>query len=184
MARAAESATGLSTGTVRLKGPNDLVVATGPDELRKLGGVLGESDGLGTGDPRVVVGIGLNVDWAASAFPRELVGAMTSLRVVAGDEAVDRGEVLDGFLERLEPGIRSLRDGGFDAADWAARQVTTGQWLRIERSDGHETVFGAGVDAVTGALLVKESPESPQTRPVFVGEITHVRLGGATAVMV
>ena len=81
-------------GAIRLKWPNDLVIEVrGPDalligeldapaaaarlaaplELRKLAGVLGESDGLGTDDPRVVVGIGINADWRdgrLSAGPR------------------------------------------------------------------------------------------------------------------
>ena len=40
--------------------------------VRKLAGVLGETDGLGTADPRVVIGIGINADWAADDFPPEL----------------------------------------------------------------------------------------------------------------
>ncbi len=93
MADAAEDAAGLRLGTVRLKWPNDLVVEAsgpnapladapdaatalarlaGPVELRKLAGVLGETDGLGTRDPRMVVGIGINVDWAAADFPTDM----------------------------------------------------------------------------------------------------------------
>ena len=40
-----------------------------PLELRKLAGVLGESDGLGTDDPRVVVGIGINAGLAGGRLP-------------------------------------------------------------------------------------------------------------------
>ena len=75
---------GCPSGAIRLKWPNDLVIeVAGPNalligeldaqaaatrlaspvDLRKLAGVLGESDGLGTDDPRVVVGIGVNADW-------------------------------------------------------------------------------------------------------------------------
>ena len=69
MADAAEDAAGLRNHAIRLKWPNDLVIeADAPDDdagegggpIRKLGGVIGETDGLGTDDPRVVVGIGLN----------------------------------------------------------------------------------------------------------------------------
>ena len=78
MADAAEEAGGLADGAIRLKWPNDLVVE-GVDGggVRKLAGLLGETDGLGTDDPRVVVGLGINADWAPADFPPELVGSMT-----------------------------------------------------------------------------------------------------------
>jgi biotin-(acetyl-CoA carboxylase) ligase len=87
MADAAEEVAGLPDRAIRLKWPNDLVVelsglagvrltnAAGaeavrlldaPLDIRKLGGVLGETSGLGTADPRVVVGLGLNADWPAA----------------------------------------------------------------------------------------------------------------------
>ena len=56
MADAAEEVAGLADGAVRLKWPNDLVIETAGEGARKLAGVLGETDGLGTDDPRVVVG--------------------------------------------------------------------------------------------------------------------------------
>jgi biotin-(acetyl-CoA carboxylase) ligase len=77
MASAAEAVAGLRTGTIGLKWPNDLVVeeVTG---VRKLGGVLGETQGLGTNDPQVVVGLGINADWPRDAFPPDLAASMTS----------------------------------------------------------------------------------------------------------
>ena len=68
MADAAEEVGGLTDRSVRLKWPNDLVIEAG-SEVRKLGGVLGETIGLGTPDPRVIIGIGVNADWAAADFP-------------------------------------------------------------------------------------------------------------------
>ncbi len=117
MADAAEDVAGLPVGSVRCKWPNDLVIeVAGPNalltgvvdaadavarlaaplELRKLAGVLGESDGLGTDDPRVVVGIGINADWAAVDFPPELAPTMTSLREASGGRPIDRDALLDG----------------------------------------------------------------------------------------
>ena len=75
MADAAESAAGLPAGSVRLKWPNDLVVEDGGADDpragigRKLAGLLGETDGLGTQEPRATIGIGINVAWPATAFP-------------------------------------------------------------------------------------------------------------------
>lgn len=167
MADAAETTAGLATGTVRLKWPNDLVL-DGPDGLRKLAGVLGETDGLGTADPRAVIGLGLNTDWDPATFPPELASSMTSLRAVSR-RPVDDDVLLDAFLGGLATSLTDLRAGWFDGPVWADRQVTTGRTVRLERPDATETVRATGVDPATGALLVGH-------RQVLVGEITHVRL--------
>ncbi|MFL5749069.1 MAG: biotin--[acetyl-CoA-carboxylase] ligase, partial [Chloroflexota bacterium] len=92
MGEAAEEVTGLAAGTVRLKWPNDLVL-DGPDGVRKLAGVLGETDGLGTDDPRAVIGLGVNADWDPAAFPVDLAASMTSLRAATG-RSLDRDALL------------------------------------------------------------------------------------------
>ncbi|HEX7950056.1 MAG TPA: biotin--[acetyl-CoA-carboxylase] ligase [Candidatus Limnocylindrales bacterium] len=189
MADAAEQVAGLAEGTIRLKWPNDLAVAFGPSRrpigggsvigpetpivIRKLAGILGESDGLGTDDPRVVVGIGLNADWARQAFPPELAPAMTSLREASGGRPIDRDALLQAFLDRLETRAEALRGGHFDVAGWTGRQLTSGRRVRLELPDGTtELVRAIGVDALTGALVVDGE------RQVVVGEIRHVRVAG------
>ena len=87
------------------------------------------------------------------------------------------------FVERFGPASRPCAIGRFDAAGWAARQVTTGSVVRLELADGPvETVRALGVDATTGALLV-EDPAMPdgRRRPSVVGEIRHVRLADPIA---
>jgi BirA family biotin operon repressor/biotin-[acetyl-CoA-carboxylase] ligase len=176
MADAVEAVTGLPDRTVRLKWPNDLVLDA-PDGVRKLAGVLGETDGLGTTDPRVVIGLGINTGWAADTFPPDLAASMTSLHEGSGGRTLDDDRLLGAFVERLEAGVDDLRAGGFDAAAWTARQVTTGRLVRLERPDGAETVRASGVDPATGALLVGD-------RRVLVGEITHVRFADPVAEVV
>jgi BirA family biotin operon repressor/biotin-[acetyl-CoA-carboxylase] ligase len=175
MAEAAEDVAALPAGTIGLKWPNDLVLATG-GAIRKVAGVLGETDGLGTHDPRVVIGIGVNTDWAAADFPPDLATSMTSLREAGGGRPVDSGRLLDSFLERLEPGVEALRAGDFAGGTWAARQVTTGRTVRLETSAGDETVLALGVDEATGALVVADPGDRGRERRVVVGEIRHVRL--------
>jgi len=196
MADAAEEVAGLPDRAVRLKWPNDLVIATDPagralDPLaaadrdgdaavRKLGGVLGESDGLGSDDPRVVVGIGLNADWPAELFPAELASTMTSLREASGGRPIDLGALLDAFTSRLETRIEVLAGGRFDVADWVDRQVTTGHEIELVLPDGSiETTVARGVDGASGALRVAApTPQDPTAeRSLHVGEIGHVRLG-------
>ena len=83
----------------------------------KLGGVLGETDGLGSDDPRVVVGIGINGDWAAADFPPELADAMTSLREASAGRPIDPVALFGAFVERVEVRIEALRAGVFKY-DW------------------------------------------------------------------
>ncbi|HEU4672269.1 MAG TPA: biotin--[acetyl-CoA-carboxylase] ligase [Candidatus Limnocylindrales bacterium] len=179
MADAAEEAAGLADHAIRLKWPNDLVVedagtATG---LRKLGGVLAESVDLAGGDPRLVVGIGINADWATADFPAPLAASMTSLREASGGRPVDLARLLDAFQLRIEPRIEALRDGWFDVADWTERQVTTGREVRIDLPDGTSLVERPlGVDALSGGLVVGRDAAGSE-RTLLVGEVTRVRLG-------
>jgi BirA family transcriptional regulator, biotin operon repressor / biotin---[acetyl-CoA-carboxylase] ligase len=175
MAEAAEHVAGLPVGAIRLKWPNDLVLETG-GAIRKIAGVLGETDGLGTHDPRAVIGIGVNTDWAAAAFPPDLAASMTSLRQANGGRPVESGRLLGVFLERLEPRVVGLRAGDFAGGSWAARQATTGRTVRLETSDGDVSVLALGVDEETGALVVADPDDRAGERKVMVGEIRHVRL--------
>lgn len=199
MCDAAEDAAGLPGGAVRLKWPNDLVVETAgpgallagvvsaeaasarlaaPAELRKIAGVLGESDGLGTPDPRVVVGIGINADWGAEAFPPALAASMTSLREASAGRPVDRDVLLDAFLDHLAARLAALRAGFFDHATWVSRQALTGRVVRLEgyAADGRTDLVVDGVDAGTGALVVTPAAGGG-AHLVHAGEVIHVRLG-------
>ena len=189
MADAAEEVAGLARGVIRLKWPNDLVVqvdppastSDGPREpphpaIRKLGGVLGETSGLGTDDPRAVIGIGVNADWERDDFPAELAEGMTSLRDESGGRPVDRVPLLDAFLDRLQAAVEGLRNGRFALSDWQQRQVTTGRLVDLLYPAGHRvTVVATGVDPSSGGLIVEEANAQ---RVIHSAEILHVRLAG------
>ena len=180
MAESAEVTAGLAAGTIRLKWPNDLVLDA-VDGPRKLAGVLGETDGLGGPDPRVVVGIGINTAWSADAFPPALAGAMTSLAEASG-RPIDNDALLAACIRRLEGAIPALRAGRFDGAAWSARQLTTGRSVRLSFPDGSSADLSAvGVDPRTGALVVVDPARPDIRRQVFVGEIEHVRLAAPIA---
>lgn len=206
MADAAEEVAGLPDRAIRLKWPNDLVIeldgepavalddlsrepaaaldapvalngpANGPADVRKVAGVLGETDGLGTADPHVVVGLGINADWPATDFPADLAASMTSLREASRGRRIDVAILLDAFLRRLEARVEALRGGRFDVADWSDRQLTTGRLIRLEQPGGMEIVRALGVEARTGALIVADPTAIGGERHVHVGEIRHVRL--------
>ena len=177
MADAGEEVAGLPMGMLKLKWPNDIVVAApdAPSGVRKVAGVLGETDGAGTPAVRAVVGIGINADWPREQFPAELADAMTSLREASRGRPIDAAELLDAFLLRLEPRLLGLREGQFDVAGWHDRQITTGRTVRVDMPDGSAPVFKAvGVDGASGALLVEDS--AGDEHGLLVGEVTQVRL--------
>jgi BirA family biotin operon repressor/biotin-[acetyl-CoA-carboxylase] ligase len=169
MAEAAEATADLPNGTIRLKWPNDLVLDA-PDRWLKLGGVLGETEGLGTADPRVIVGMGVNGDWPLAEFPADIADGMTSLREASGGHRTAPDDLLNAFLPSLEAGIEALRAGRFEAGEWQARQATTGRSVRLELPNGQaEDVLATGVDPDTGALLLDDG------RRVLSAEIRHLR---------
>lgn len=176
MAEAGEFLAGLPVGAIRLKWPNDLVVEEEGGRPRKLAGVLGETEGLGTPGVRAIIGIGINTDWPAAAFPADLASTMTSLRV-AGGRRIDGDELLDVFLASLEPRIDALCRDQFDGNEWASRQLTSGRGVELVDPDGRShSVLATGVDPDTGALLVRDGDGGGE-RAVVVGEIAHVRVG-------
>ena len=147
---------GAPPGTVELKWPNDLVVVDDGRRSRKLAGVLGETDGLGTDDPRAVIGIGVNVDWAADGLPADLAATMTCVRARRGPPHRPRDAA-----RRLprSPGVDGPHGPatGFEADAWVARQVTTGRRsISIAPDGASATVRAAGVDPDSGALLVDD----------------------------
>ncbi len=184
MADAAEEVAGLPDRAIRLKWPNDLVVEDDADGVvRKLAGVLGETDDLGGRKPRAVIGLGINADWAATDFPPDLAPTMTSLREASHGRPIDLAFLLDAFLSRLEARIEALRGGRFDVADWTERQLTTGRLVTLELPDGRlEEGRALGVDTLTGALIVEDAANSAGERPVHAAEVRHARLAGADRV--
>lgn len=199
MCDAAEDTAGLPVGAIRLKWPNDLVIeASGPEALlmgdlspeaararlagplvlHKLAGVLGETEGLGTDNPRVVVGIGVNADWAREDFPADLAHTMTSLREAAAGRPIDRDVLLESFGTHLEARLAALRAGYFDIATWTGRQATSGRLVTLESGDGSaaEPLLALGVDGSTGALVLADDELPGGERHVHAGEVVRVRL--------
>jgi biotin-(acetyl-CoA carboxylase) ligase len=141
--------------------------------VRKLAGVLGETTGLGTIDPRAIVGIGTNVNWSRPDFPPDIADDMTSLSEAAG-RSIDRDALVGTFLDDLGGRLATLRSGGFDGDEWQARQLTTDLPVRLELPDGRaELVLARGVDPATGGLIIQGDG---RPRTILSGEIRHVRV--------
>jgi BirA family transcriptional regulator, biotin operon repressor / biotin---[acetyl-CoA-carboxylase] ligase len=173
MVDAAEAAAGLRDDTLWLKWPNDIVAEASDGFPRKVAGVLGEMAVTGEAVEHVVVGIGINADWAPAHFPPDLMRTMTSLHALAGGRPIDRDQLLDEFLARLEPRYLALSAGRFDAGGWSRRQLTSGR--QVEVATAGEVLVGtaAGVDPESGALLL----DLPDGRlRIDTGEVVRCRL--------
>lgn len=171
MLGAATSLLGPTADRLALKWPND-IIAVHRGRLRKVGGVLAEGSVQGDLVSTSVVGIGVNVDWAATDYPSDLAESMWSLSEASGRRRIDREALLRGWLERLGPLYEALQAGRFDGLRWADAQITTGASVVVET--GTQTVrgTGVGVDRMTGSLLVRTGPGEPLVA-IAVGDVVR-----------
>jgi BirA family biotin operon repressor/biotin-[acetyl-CoA-carboxylase] ligase len=157
---------------IGLKWPNDLVVGTGEDADRKLGGILCETV---PAESAVVVGIGLNVTLREDELP---VPQASSL-ALAGAESTDRDTLLRvllrSFGERYGRWLRTAGDAetAWLAADYAEACASIGRRVRAELPGGRTvTGLATGVDAA-GALLVASADQGEV--PIGAGDVIHLR---------
>jgi BirA family transcriptional regulator, biotin operon repressor / biotin---[acetyl-CoA-carboxylase] ligase len=119
-----------------IKWPNDVWL-----DRRKLAGILVEAR------PQqgwAVLGVGLNVSTAA--FPPELQGAATSLRLAGIDTDVEA--ILGAVLDSLDRWLRAPRAAVLEA--WRERDAIRGEKVRWDSGEG----TAAGIDD-SGALVVE-----------------------------
>lgn len=184
---AADAARAVSGADVRVKWPNDLVLAG-----RKVGGILVEAL-----PPHAVVGIGLNVRVDLAALPPEVRAEAGSLLPAGGSRAAEASrrtgayapaasegvdpdevdEVVEAALDRLLGALAQVHDaeragrGDEVLARWRHLCVTLGQPVRV--ATGREVVEGEAVDVDPDGALVVRTPGG--VRRLVAGEVTQVR---------
>jgi BirA family transcriptional regulator, biotin operon repressor / biotin---[acetyl-CoA-carboxylase] ligase len=154
----------------QLKWPNDV-----EHEGRKLAGILSELHADEVGLHHVVVGIGVNVDVPAEAFPEELRTRATSVRAITGRPA-SCAQVAAALFDRLEEWLVLHESMGFGAVldSWRARSSTLHGEVRA-LVDG-QVIAGVAEDVdATGALLVRDA--AGKQHRIVAGEVTTVRGG-------
>jgi BirA family transcriptional regulator, biotin operon repressor / biotin---[acetyl-CoA-carboxylase] ligase len=135
------SATGLAAD---LKWPNDLVVGK-----RKLAGILAEGLAVGTPDPAIIIGVGVNAHPAA--YPSDVRARATSIEDELG-RPVDRGVLLSAILISLWDWLARLRQSPGDILQaWRAASPNA-IGTRVEWEGRHGVTAGIDDD---GALRVK-----------------------------
>jgi BirA family biotin operon repressor/biotin-[acetyl-CoA-carboxylase] ligase len=129
---AAEVASERTGRQALIKWPNDVRV-----DGRKLCGVLVERVSRADGPAAAVVGIGLNVNVPAEAFPPDLRDSATSLSLLAG-RPFDRSELARDLIRRLDHWYDAgLREGPSALASaWRSRCEHLGRLVRVTTATG------------------------------------------------
>ena len=150
---AAEALHALGHRDVRLKWPNDLVLADPGSGLRKLGGLLVEGGGEHGGPVRAVIGLGLNVRMP-EAFARTIDQPWGDL---AGQgETRPRNAIAAAVLSHLLPALGEFDRDGLDPflPRYAALDALAGRAVVLHLHDGTQEARADGI-APDGALRVR-----------------------------
>jgi BirA family biotin operon repressor/biotin-[acetyl-CoA-carboxylase] ligase len=150
----AEALHALGFAGVRLKWPNDLVVAGGGG-LRKLGGLLVEGSGEAAGPARAVMGLGLNVAMP-SGFGATIGQPWIDLATLAGGRAPSRNALVAALLAHWLPALAQFDEAGLDPflARYAGLDALAGQPVLVHGTEGVRAGEALGLSA-DGALRVR-----------------------------
>jgi BirA family biotin operon repressor/biotin-[acetyl-CoA-carboxylase] ligase len=145
--RAIEAHTGLKP---EIKWPNDILVGG-----RKTAGILTELNAELDQIKYVILGIGVDVNMAASDFPADLRKLATSLRAEFG-KPIPRAELAVGILRELDHDYARLCDGRFAEVvdEWEEHCTTLGREVIIRT--GQRQIRGRAESlAEDGVLLLR-----------------------------
>jgi BirA family biotin operon repressor/biotin-[acetyl-CoA-carboxylase] ligase len=153
-----EALHGLGFAAVRLKWPNDLVVADGAGGLRKLGGLLVEGGGEHAGPVSAVIGLGLNVRMP-SAFAARIDQPWCDLSTLAAESGLalpSRDALAAALLARWLPALDAFDAEGLAPSlpRYAALDALAGQPVAVHGDHATSTGIAVGL-AADGALQVR-----------------------------
>lgn len=152
---------------VLLKWPNDVYLAG-----KKVAGVLIEIPPVRP--PRVVIGVGLNVNNSLEEAPADVRERAISLVDVAppSSRPLSLTDVLIACLVKIGEGLESLVQGDSAlASEWRQKSLLTGRWVRIEAA-GREVAGVCESIAPDGALLVRTAAG---VEPCYGGVVAEFR---------
>ena len=161
VAEAIESLLPPSAGKIDIKWPNDLFHGG-----KKLGGILTEIQADAEAIVFAVVGIGINCRQTRSDFPDDIAEIATSLKLIAGDGAPRRVELLAALLPILEARLSDPFEEVREA--WAERCFSIGRMVTVRTPSGTIQGHAVGLDA-GGVLLVRR--EGGRVEAVTAGDV-------------
>lgn len=146
----------------QLKWPNDVFLGG-----RKIAGILVEVPGVSP--PRMVVGIGINVNNSLADAPRDVQARATSIVDATGKRS-ELTEVLLDLLQRVDAALVQLgQDEAALLARWRQRCLLHGRRIAVESGGRHIEGICGGIDH-EGALRI-DTPTGPER--VFGGIVSH-----------
>jgi BirA family transcriptional regulator, biotin operon repressor / biotin---[acetyl-CoA-carboxylase] ligase len=139
-----------------IKWPNDILAGG-----KKLAGVLTEAVSNARKIDFVILGIGVNLNYALEAMPQEIRQRATSLSILAG-RTISREGFLRRLIQDLDRCYAILEEEGFAALapQWEARFGLRGHTVRVEMTD--RTVTGRALGIDEDGLLIVEGPAGRQ----------------------
>jgi BirA family biotin operon repressor/biotin-[acetyl-CoA-carboxylase] ligase len=155
------------TAGAAIKWPNDVLI-----DGRKVAGILTEMEADGDRVRFVIIGIGVNLNSAATDFPPELHDKAVGLCTAMG-APIDRVAFADRLLSRLEERYELFVHQGFAAVRplWEGLSCLTGKPVEVD--DGYRRYAGVAVGiADDGSLRLRDAAGS-EIR-VVVGDVTIV----------
>ena len=163
VARALRLVSGLPAS---LKWPNDVLIYG-----RKIAGILAEMEIQDGKIQFVILGMGVNVNWAREEIPAGLQETATSLKAEGGRD-FSREAVAQEILEPLEKEYSLFLREGFSARlreEWNQLSWMNQKWATVEMPDRRLEGKVLGLDA-DGALLLLDREE--KTHRLVAGEIS------------
>ena len=147
-----------------IKWPNDILIGG-----KKLAGILTEAACSAERVEYVILGIGVNLNYACSAMPEEIRRRATSV-LEAGGRPVQRESFLQRLIQGVERCYGELEQAGFDAlaARWESYFAWRGRRVRVELLDQVTTGTANGIDR-DGALVIVDDHGVPQR--ILAGDV-------------
>lgn len=145
----------------RLKWPNDLWI-----DDRKAAGILVESESGGPDGPRIVIGMGVNVNQTSEALAA-LPGA-TSLAVASGSP-VERGALFAALLGEMERALDAFETGWSPRGAWRRRDLLLDRNVVV--IEDKERWEGTARDLSDDGALIVEERKTGRPRAIRAAEV-------------
>jgi len=156
----------------RIKWPNDILINN-----KKVAGILLEGKTSATVMECAIVGIGINVNHAASDLPAEIRPIATSLRIELG-RPVERSALICQLLVEFENLYEKLHQGdsGTVLEQWRSLSATLDRRVKVLQKDKVTQGIAIGV-ATDGSLVLRT--EDGSLRLFHAGEVEHLNMTGS-----
>jgi BirA family biotin operon repressor/biotin-[acetyl-CoA-carboxylase] ligase len=162
---AAETLLDLTSLSVRIKWPNDIMVRG-----KKLAGILTQVSTEMDAVDYIVVGLGLNVNTPLKSFPADLRNSATSIQAEM-NEPFPRIRLLRLYLERFEDRYEMFRQSGFQPIleRWKELSDVIGKRIRVDLLNHY--CMGEVLDIDQDGILILREQDGTLQR-ILSGDVT------------